>query len=94
MLDMKNGLPSKQYWVDIAQIADHFRVTSRFLLLAWLFFYMNYTMYITDMFFKIAEPTTAQAAFVSTVVTALGSMSIWLGNIYMNSRIKYKDEPS
>lgn len=71
----------------IAHVIDAFRVIPRILLMSWVVFYMSYTWDITERFFAIDEPSTQQTAFVTTVVSALGTMSIWLGNIYIGSRV-------
>jgi hypothetical protein len=77
---------NKQRWLDIAEIIDAYRVVPRILLFGWMVFYMYYTWGLTEMFFAITAPTAGQSAFVTTVISALGTMSIWLGNIYITSR--------
>jgi len=83
---------NKQTLLDWAEIIDAYRVIPRILLFAWMVFYMSYTWGLTEMFFALAEPTTGQAAFVTTVISALGTMSIWLGNIYITSRRSWSSD--
>jgi hypothetical protein len=80
---------NKQFWLDGAEIADAYRVVPRILILGWMGFYMEYAWFLTDWFFTLAAPTLEQTTFVTTVISALGTMSIWLGNIYVNSRRKW-----
>ena len=82
---------TKQTWLDFAEVIDALRVIPRILLAAWLIFYMSYAVDLTERFFLIEDPTNGQAAFVTTVISALGTMSIWLGNIYITSRRKWDD---
>ena len=84
--------PSRKLdWLDWAEIIDAYRVVPRILLIGWMVFYMVYTWEITHIFFALPDPSTGQTAFVTTVVSALGTMSIWLGNIYMSSRRMWRD---
>lgn len=79
-------MKNKQAWLDVAEVIDAYRVIPRVLLFAWMVFYMSYTWDLTDIFFSLSDPNNGQAAFVTTVISALGTMSVWLGNIYVNSR--------
>jgi hypothetical protein len=77
---------TKDTWLATAEVIDALRVIPRIMLFGWLIFYMFYTWGLTEWYFMLQEPSTQQTAFVTTIISALGTMSIWLGNIYINTR--------
>ena len=77
---------NKDKWLDWAEIIDALRVIPRIMMLGWLVFYMIYTWELTIWFFEVPDPTAGQTTFITAVISGLGTMSVWLGNLYLNSR--------
>ena len=80
---------TKDNWLATAEVIDALRVIPRIMLFGWWVFYMYYAWGLTEWFFTLDSPTTQQTTFITTVISALGTMSVWLGNIYINTRRKW-----
>ena len=61
---------TKQLLLDVAEIVDAFRLAPRGLLIA----YGVLVWYVVDWFMKIPEPTTQQAALVTTVTGLIAAV--------------------
>ncbi len=75
----------KQAWLDAAEIIDALRVIPRIMLFSFFAFYMWYIWITTNWYFQLTEPGMWDTTFISTTVTAIGTMLIWIGNTYINS---------
>lgn len=77
-----DGLKSKKMLLDLAETFDAYRVIPRMLVASY-----GYLVYSTSIWFMtLADPTTQQVTFVSTVV---GAAAVVIG-LYTNSGRKWQ----
>jgi hypothetical protein len=81
------GLPSKQYWLDLAEVFDAWRFFPRALLAA----YWTWVIQVTSslLFWYQALPASERSlessGLAAAVITAVTGLASWASKIYMQS---------